>query len=532
MYKIKNLLTYILKKKPIVNSIEYNINNINSTSIVEYKNKDLEILDLTKDDLNKFITNLNNILAMIINSIESLNIHINKNDNNFDIFIKDSLKNQLIACELMKILINKLTLEYNNLEPKLESANLIIIIEKLIEIMSTLFNSTNVEYLIDIDNEFDKTKTYITDISWISLILLTLLTNAKKYTDEGSIKIKLNLLENILKISVIDTGCGIAKKKKKFLFTKKDNSNNNLYLIYQMCKKLNGSCGYQSNIYNNNKGSIFWIEIPLIKTLNISEVFIPNEIRNKLKIIICDDSKVMIEIFSNYIVKKIPNAIIYPVTNIEELLNTIKIIGKNSILILILDIFLQNDNSLDYLKNIKILNPNIGIIVHTGSSMNDTEIIKYNTTINLSMVIMHKPASLEIIEKNTKLILEILGYLNILIIDQNKTSIFLKNYFEKQNFNVFISDNITNARHILFDKLNGAPLIIFFDKNIVESFSEEIIEEFNLIEHSYKCILNNEIDNKINISYTSLNYDSNLFEINTKLLNNIIINAINKIISQ
>ncbi len=499
------------------------------TSDIKEKNIDIsELKLLTKDDLNKFITNFNVLLAMIINSIESLNIYIKKEELNSDLFLKDSLKNQLIACELMKILINKLTLESNNLDPKIDKVNIIKLIEKSNEIITILFGSNNIKYLIEIDEKFDKSKTYMSDLSWLSSILMTFLINAKKYTVEGSITTKLENLDNTIRISVIDTGCGVDKNKVATLFKKKNNTtNNNLYLIYTIIEKLNGTCGYKTNIYNNNIGSIFWIEIPSITSTISKECFIPTEISKKMKIIICDDSKVMIEIFSNYIDKQIPNATTYSTTNIHELLETLELIEPNNIIIIILDILLQNDNSLQYLKNIKIINKNVGIIVHTGSSMNDEEIIKYNTTVNLPLVIMHKPASLEIIKKNTTLILEMMGCFNIFIIDSNlKSSLFIKKFYEERSFQIYLTDNLIDARKILF-KMNGFPLIILFSKNIIESFSQEIEQEFNYINTSYKCILN-EDNNIINKEKLSLKYDNIITKINNNVLNNILTNAIEK----
>jgi CheY-like chemotaxis protein len=484
---------------------------------------------LTSGELNKFITNFNTILAMIINSIESLSIYIDRDDTNNELFLKESIKNQLIACELMKMLINKLTLESNNLEPKIESVNIIELVKKSGNTMNVLFGSANIKYLIDIPKNTDITKNYLTDSTWLSLILMTFLINAKKYTAEGTITIKLDIFQNKIKILVIDTGEGVKKEKILNLFKNKKSpestsnniiyENNNLYLILKMTEKLNGLCGYKPNIFNNNKGSIFWIEIPSIISYINRTIYIPDEITKKLKVIVCDDSKVMIEIFSNYIDKQIPNAIVYPTSNIQELLDTLQIIDEKSIIIIILDILLQNDNSLDHLHEIKNINPNVGIIIHTGSSMNDNDIYKYNNAVNLSLVIMHKPASLDIIKKNTTTILEIMGCYTILIIDDNlEQSNIIKSFYENKSFSILATDNIYEARNLLF-QMNGLPLIIIISKSICNILSDEIEQEFNYI-NSYKCLINipenthikskivyNKIINNINENYLNIILD-------------------------
>jgi hypothetical protein len=157
--------------------------------------------------------------------------------------------------------------------------------------------------------------------------------------------------------------------------------------------------------------------------------------------------------------------------------------------------------------------------------MNDEEIIKYNSTINLPLVIMHKPASLDIIKKNTTLILEMMGCFNIFIIDNNlKNSLFIKKFFEDKSFQIYLADNIIDARNTLF-KMNGFPFIIFFSKNIIDSFTQEIEQEFNYIKSSYKCILN---ENENIIYKTFIEYDNIIININNKILDNILIEAVEK----
>jgi hypothetical protein len=508
---------FLCQNNNIVSNNSFDENNIENNQQYE--------LNLSKDELNKFITNFNNILAIIINSIESLNIYIKKDDLKDDLFLKKSLTNQLIACELMKVSINKLTLESNNIQPKKEKVNIIDLIHKVNEMMSILFDSNNVQYLIDIDKKFDNSKNYISDLSWLLSILLTFLMNAKKFTSNGFITTKLEVFDNYIRINIIDTGCGVKKEEIPNLFIKNKQKNNNLYLISKMCEKMLCNFGYKSNVFNNNSGSIFWIDIPTITSSITKESFIPNEISNKMKVIICDDSNVMIEIFNNYLNKQIPNATVYSTNCISELLETFDLIDSNDIIIIILDILLQNDNALHHLNDIKNKNFNVGIIIHTGSSMNDDEILKYNRTTKLPLVIMHKPASLEIIKKNTTLILEKMGCFNIFVISNNLNfTLIIKKFYENKYFPIFNIDNIIDARKILFT-FNGFPLIIFISKSILDICSNEIKEEFNFI-NSFKCIIIENDDNDYNDEIFI--FDHKIHKINDIILNNILTNSINK----
>jgi hypothetical protein len=156
--------------------------------------------------------------------------------------------------------------------------------------------------------------------------------------------------------------------------------------------------------------------------------------------------------------------------------------------------------------------------------MNDNEIYKYNNAVNLSLVIMHKPASLDIIKKNTTTILEIMGCYTVLIIDDNIVqSNMIKKFFESKSFNVLSTDNIYDARDYLF-QMNGLPLIIIISKSISNILSDEIEQEFNYI-NSYKCLIN--IPENTHIK-SKIVYNKIINEVNENNLDIILDNSIEK----
>ncbi len=477
------------------------LNCIENTSLYEifYKNQ-YKVSNLTDYELNKYVVDSNNILGMITTSIESLILYLEKDVFKTEFFLNESLKNQLVACELMKMLINKIILSSNSLEPKLKAINIILLIEKSMNIMNTLFVSNNNSYIFECS--INKNKLYLTDESWISMIIINFLINAKKNTKNGYITIKIYELDNKIRIEIIDTGNGVPIDRRANLFKKnKDTSKSSkLYTIHKMCLKLKGNCGYKVNTYNNNIGSIFWMELPLISSKLQIEFNIPIDISKYLKVIVCDDSKVMADIFINYIEKQIPHTKVHATYTIKDLLISLEKIKNDSIVIVILDIYLENDMSLNYLELIKNANKNAGIIIHTGSTMLDNEISQYTNSINLPFSIMHKPASLDIIKTNISSILEMLGCVNILVIDENTSnSNTIKDTYTKMFYNVFVTNNISDARNILF-KMNGSPLIIFFSTSIINTIDKNIIQEFFYI-NSYKCKTDNDNVTNVDIPF-------------------------------
>lgn len=90
--------------------------------------------------------------------------------------------------------------------------------------------------------------TVLTDEKWFCFMLEQILSNALKYTKQGSVKISAEESENGLKVSVKDTGIGIRKEDLPRIFEKgftgyngrmdKKASGLGLYLCKGVCEKL------------------------------------------------------------------------------------------------------------------------------------------------------------------------------------------------------------------------------------------------------------------------------------------------------
>lgn len=109
-------------------------------------------------------------------------------------------------------------------------------------------------------------------------IILNLIGNAIKFTDKGSVSLKLELCKTIekdklsLRVIVKDTGIGIAKKEQKVIFEKLkrltpsyqgiyEGSGVGLYLVDQYVKSMKGRIKLQSA---PGEGSCFSIELPFL----------------------------------------------------------------------------------------------------------------------------------------------------------------------------------------------------------------------------------------------------------------------------
>jgi two-component system, NarL family, sensor histidine kinase BarA len=118
-----------------------------------------------------------------------------------------------------------------------------------------------------------------TDTGKVQQILYNLLSNAVKFTPEkGRIDIKAEMLnDRIMRISVADTGCGIAEHNRERIFqkfstaddtlTRSSNAGSGLGLAIsaELAALLAGSISLESEF---GKGSTFWLDIPLTLKLD------------------------------------------------------------------------------------------------------------------------------------------------------------------------------------------------------------------------------------------------------------------------
>jgi signal transduction histidine kinase len=113
----------------------------------------------------------------------------------------------------------------------------------------------------------------MTDAGKVKQILTNFLSNAIKFTDEeGRIEIRANMSdEKHVRISIFDTGCGIAENDQEKVFEKFRQADGSitreiagsglgLAICRELASMLAGTIGLESEV---EKGSTFWLDIPV-----------------------------------------------------------------------------------------------------------------------------------------------------------------------------------------------------------------------------------------------------------------------------
>ncbi len=168
----------------------------------------------------------------------------------------------------------------------------------------------------DIDEKLDSL--YISDPYRLKQIFTNLISNAIKFTQEGSVEVLARKENDKIIVSVIDTGIGIAKEKQKAVFKEFTQAHDGiekkfggtglgLTIAKKMLRLLDGKISVDSQ---ENQGSIFTVIIPAIASENQPENIESQVINQEYpfladkKILIVDDDamqlSLMQEIFSKY----------------------------------------------------------------------------------------------------------------------------------------------------------------------------------------------------------------------------------------
>ncbi|MFD1294392.1 PAS domain S-box protein [Lutibacter holmesii] len=202
--------------------------------------------------------------------------------------------------DLSKLDSNKLEIEYIsfNLHKKLY---------EVVKLMKIRADEKNLSLQLFINTDIP-TQVF-GDPTRLSQILLNLIGNAIKFTNEGSVTVKVHLVEDSdkkakINFEISDTGIGIVSNKINTVFgafnqAKSDTSRIyggtglGLTIVKKIVKLLKGTIEVESTF---GKGSVFNLNLPFEKDTSttskvVEEVLIPNNDQLGLKILLVEDNK-------------------------------------------------------------------------------------------------------------------------------------------------------------------------------------------------------------------------------------------------
>jgi PAS domain S-box-containing protein len=175
--------------------------------------------------------------------------------------------------EYLLNLINELldisTIEANKMKIFIEAVPFIPMIQYIGEMCAIQAKQKNIEFKVVLPEKVPEIIN--TDEKRLQQILLNLLGNAIKFTDQGSVLFSIHIIDNKICFHIQDTGCGIDNSQKHFIFKafnrikdKKEGAGLGLYISQKLLHMMNSELFIDST---KGKGTKVWFELDnLIKT--------------------------------------------------------------------------------------------------------------------------------------------------------------------------------------------------------------------------------------------------------------------------
>jgi len=189
------------------------------------KNEELRIQRAEAIEANKlksqFLANMSHELRTPLNSIIGFTTRVIKKSE--DILPKVQRENLQIVkdeaqhlLEIINGLLDYSKIEAGKMEVHIESFTIKKVIDEVYKIANTLIDNKHInfveEYLID------ENIIITSDRLKLKQILINLISNAFKYSDEGTVKVTINKVNNFYTISVSDEGIGISQENLNNIF--------------------------------------------------------------------------------------------------------------------------------------------------------------------------------------------------------------------------------------------------------------------------------------------------------------------------
>ncbi|MBN8566901.1 MAG: PAS domain S-box protein [Flavobacteriales bacterium] len=281
---------------------------------------------------------------------------------------------------------------------KIESGNLELVIEetKLKELASEVIDTIRFEAIqkkidVDVHVNADVPKTVWIDAVRLKQILINLLGNAVKFTSNGKVKLKIEVIDRItthqtrLRFSVIDTGIGIRRENQAKIFeafSQEDSSTTRQYggtgLGLSISNKLLALMNSKLELISEpNVGSTFYFDVDVqssskekitnLNLLKVDEEFVYQNF-DALRVLIVEDNNINSLLAKTLIKKILPNSKITTVSNGQEAIEQFEVEQFD---IIFMDIQMPLMNGYEATKIIRTMNhgKSIPIIALTAGTV-------------------------------------------------------------------------------------------------------------------------------------------------------------------
>lgn len=300
-------------------------------------------------------TPMNSILGLTELILEKANLE-DKNRERLEVVLNSGKR----LMNLINDILDLSKIEAGKMETRYEDVILDEVIEEVSASVTPLVNKKNIGF--QVVRNIDTRMLINTDRGKVTQVLINLLGNAVKFTDEGSVTLRISTEENLLNFEVVDTGIGISEEDKKLIFEEfrqADGSTTRKYggtgLGLAISRKISDLLGGNISVSSRiNEGSTFTFSVPLkfvdtkVPELQ-SKINVRTLIRNrKNPILVIDDDEEVRYTIGQYLLSKG-----YQVLFAEDGDKGLQMAIENQPFAITLDVMLPGKDGWSVLKELK-----------------------------------------------------------------------------------------------------------------------------------------------------------------------------------
>jgi signal transduction histidine kinase/CheY-like chemotaxis protein len=378
---------------------------VESETQLKYKNQEYESLNeelmATNNDLynakekaeesdrlkTAFLQNMSHEIRTPMNAIMGFSDLLRRNINNtekLDHYTKIIKNRSEDLLEIINGILDTAKIESGQLTIHQETCNVEEIFKELQIFFTEHAKKTCKEHIaFTIGSRCDSLDFIIsTDKVKLKQILINLINNAYKFTDEGEIEVGCTIDNEKLIFRVRDTGIGIPEDMQSVIFERfmqVDNGTSRTYggtglglsIVKGLVHALNGDIWIKSE---QGKGSTFYFAIPCHSAEQTSQLISQGadqqllDSTNKTILIVEDDS------FNLELLKEVLSITNYQIVECTSGMEAIRMVSTQSIDLILMDIRLPDISGYEAVRQIRGIHPNIYIIAQTAyAAPNDSK---------------------------------------------------------------------------------------------------------------------------------------------------------------
>ena len=342
--------------------------------------------ELATQTKSKFLSNMSHEIRTPMNAILGglQMVDISRLDANSKVMLKNAVSSSRSLLTIINDILDYSKIESNKLDLEQAPFSMIDIIKSVQFEVDNIVSKKGIQFVFEIDENFNDG--WLGDVVRVKQILLNLVSNAVKFTENG--KVTVNLSDHCegnqaIVIEVIDTGIGMSKEAQTRIFDRFSQAGNSttrkfggtglgMSISLSLVKMMGGTINLQSR---ENLGTSIKVILPLEKTDKpapsvVEQSSTPPEFTSK-KILIAEDNEI-----NQVVVESMLESTHAELTIVENGKLAVEAAKNQLFDVILMDIQMPEMDGVEAMQEIRRQNNQLPIVALTANAMVE-DVTKY-----------------------------------------------------------------------------------------------------------------------------------------------------------